>query len=111
MGFSVNTSSSNIALEKINAAKPDVLVVGLGAPKQEIWVHAMRSVLQVKVALCTGATIDFLAGEKKRAPVWIRRIKMEWLHRALSEPRRLLGRYLYDAWVFPRLLIKEWIRR
>jgi len=111
MGFSVNTSSSNIALEKINAAKPDVLVVGLGAPKQEIWVHAMRHALQVKVALCTGATIDFLAGEKKRAPAWIRRIKMEWLHRALSEPGRLLGRYLYDAWVFPRLLIKEWIRR
>lgn len=109
MGFHADAPSNAVALEKINAAKPDVLLVGLGAPKQEIWTHAMRDRLQVKVALCVGATIDFLAGEKARAPIWVRRIGMEWLHRALSEPRRLLGRYVYDAWVFPRLFIREWL--
>ena len=111
MGFSADVPSNAIALEKINAVKPDVLLVGLGAPKQEIWVHAVRDRLQVKVALCVGATIDFLAGEKSRAPVWVRSIGMEWLYRALSEPKRLLGRYLHDAWVFPKLFIREWLSR
>lgn len=111
MGFSAEAPSNAAALERINAAKPDVLIIGLGAPKQEIWVHAVRNVLEVKIALCVGATIDFLAGEKARAPAWVRRIGMEWLHRALSEPKRLLGRYLHDAWVFPRLFFREWLSR
>lgn len=111
MGFCVSTPANSVAQEKINAAKPDILMVGLGAPKQEIWVHAMRDRLQVKVILCIGATIDFLAGEKARAPVWMRKAGLEWLHRAISEPRRLLGRYLHDAWVFPRLVVKEWFHK
>jgi len=111
MGFSAEAPANAIALAMINAAKPDVLIVGLGAPKQELWVHAMRNQLQVKVSLCIGATIDFLAGEKARAPVWVRKLGLEWLHRIVSEPRRLLGRYAHDAWVFPRLLIKEWLQK
>lgn len=111
MGFSASSPANAVALEKVNAARPDVLVIGLGAPKQEIWVHAMRTQLNVKVALCVGATIDFLAGEKSRAPLWMRKIGLEWLHRVLSEPRRLLPRYLRDAWVFPGLAIKEWLRK
>ncbi|SFD95423.1 WecB/TagA/CpsF family glycosyltransferase [Nitrosomonas sp. Nm166] len=111
MGFSALSPANEIVLKKINSVKPDVLVIGLGAPKQEIWVHAMRDQLDVKVALCVGATIDFLAGEKARAPHWIRKIGLEWLHRALSEPRRLLPRYIHDAWVFPRLVIREWLSK
>lgn len=110
MGFSAQSSAHHDAVAEINQAEPDVLVVGLGAPKQEIWARAACSELKTKGILCVGATIDFLAGEKARAPVWMRRLGMEWLHRALSEPRRLLGRYLHDAWVFPRLFIKEWLR-
>lgn len=111
MGFSASSPANEVALEKINAASPDVLVIGLGAPKQEIWVHAVRDQLNVKVALCVGATIDFLAGEKTRAPHWIRKIGLEWLHRAMSEPRRLLLRYMHDAWVFPWLVIREWLSK
>ena len=73
----------------VAAAQPDLLVVGLGAPKQELWVHRHRHELQAKVALCVGATIDFLAGHRRRSPVWMRRAGLEWVHRMLSEPRRL----------------------
>lgn len=110
MGFSAQAEASEIAIEKVNHAEPDVLVIGLGAPKQEIWVHTVAPRLKVKCALCIGATIDFLAGEKARAPVWMRRMGIEWLHRMLSEPRRLVRRYAHDAWVFPRLLVKEWFK-
>jgi N-acetylglucosaminyldiphosphoundecaprenol N-acetyl-beta-D-mannosaminyltransferase len=111
MGFNAQATASATAIEMINMAKPDVLIIGLGAPKQELWVHAVAGKLHAKVALCAGATIDFLAGEKARAPVWMRRLGIEWLHRALTEPRRLLGRYLHDGWVFPRLMFKEWIKK
>jgi N-acetylglucosaminyldiphosphoundecaprenol N-acetyl-beta-D-mannosaminyltransferase len=59
------------------------------------------------VALCIGATIDFLAGERRRAPRWMRRTGLEWLFRALSEPRRLGRRYARDAWRFPQLVWGE----
>jgi N-acetylglucosaminyldiphosphoundecaprenol N-acetyl-beta-D-mannosaminyltransferase len=86
--------------------------VGLGAPKQELWVHQHRDKLAAKVALCVGATIDFLAGEKSRAPRWMQRVGLEWFYRVASEPKRLAARYARDAWIFPRLLARElWQRR
>ena len=81
------------------------------SPKQEIWITQYADQLTVKVALCVGATIDFLAGEKARAPIWMRKVGLEWLHRMLSEPKRLARRYLTDAIVFPRLIVSEWIAR
>jgi N-acetylglucosaminyldiphosphoundecaprenol N-acetyl-beta-D-mannosaminyltransferase len=111
MGFSATSPANDTILELIDAAQPDVLLIGLGAPKQEIWVQAMRERLRVKVALCVGATIDFLAGEKARAPRWMRAAGLEWLHRALSEPKRLMGRYWHDAQVFPRLVLREFFAR
>jgi N-acetylglucosaminyldiphosphoundecaprenol N-acetyl-beta-D-mannosaminyltransferase len=91
----------------INAQQPDVLLIGLGAPKQEIWIRRHYSQLTAPVALCIGATIDFLAGERRRAPRWMRRTGLEWLFRALSEPRRLGRRYARDAWRFPQLVWGE----
>ena len=86
-----------------------MLVLGLGAPKQELWIHRFRGRLPVAAALCVGATIDFLAGEKPRAPKILRTLGLEWMHRMLSEPRRLVRRYAHDAWVFPRLFLREWM--
>jgi N-acetylglucosaminyldiphosphoundecaprenol N-acetyl-beta-D-mannosaminyltransferase len=57
-----------------------------------------------------GATIDVLAGQKRRAPRWLQLLGLEWCHRMLSEPRRLVGRYARDAWVFPQLVWSEWRR-
>jgi N-acetylglucosaminyldiphosphoundecaprenol N-acetyl-beta-D-mannosaminyltransferase len=107
MGFEKDEAENERILEKIATARPDVLVVGLGAPKQELWVHAHCKRIAAPVALCVGATIDFLADEKPRAPVWMRRVGLEWAHRLASEPRRLAKRYLRDAWIFPRLILKE----
>lgn len=111
MGFSASHPASAEAAALISAAKPDLLLLGLGAPRQELWAHAVSGRLPVHVVLCVGATLDFLAGEKARAPAWMRRLRLEWLHRMLSEPRRLAARYLEGAWVFPRLVWRERGRR
>ena len=107
LGFEQDERENEAILERISASCPDLLIVGLGAPKQELWVHQHHQVLPVKVALCIGATIDFLAGERRRAPVWMRKTGLEWLHRVASEPRRLAKRYARDAWIFPQLMWRE----
>lgn len=108
LGFENDDVEQERMLARIKAASPDLLVVGLGAPKQEVWVHKQRDHLASSVVLCVGATIDFLAGEKNRAPRWVQRVYLEWLYRLLSEPKRLFWRYMRDAWVFPQLVWREW---
>ncbi len=110
-GFEKKADVSKAICETVNAAGADLLVIGLGAPKQELWITQYADSLSVKVALCVGATIDFIAGEKSRAPLWMQKIGLEWLHRMLSEPKRLAKRYLVDAIVFPQLVFKEWLLR
>ncbi|MGI9508448.1 MAG: WecB/TagA/CpsF family glycosyltransferase [Geminicoccaceae bacterium] len=107
-GFEHDEVEQERMLTRVRAAEPDILVVGLGAPKQEIWVHEQRKKIAAPVVLCVGATIDFLAGERSRAPTWLRRIHLEWFYRLLGEPRRLFWRYARDAWVFPQLVWREW---
>jgi N-acetylglucosaminyldiphosphoundecaprenol N-acetyl-beta-D-mannosaminyltransferase len=109
LGFEHDEAQSTRILNAVAAAAPDLLIVGLGAPKQELWVHRHQHRLNAKVALCAGATIDFLAGEKRRSPRWMRRAGLEWAHRVLSEPCRLAGRYARDAWIFPRLVWREMV--
>ena len=108
-GFDKNEVDSKKICAIINNSGAQLLVLGLGAPKQELWVTKYAPQISVKVALCVGATIDFLAGEKARAPMWMRKLGLEWLHRMLSEPKRLAKRYLVDAIVFPKLVFKEWL--
>jgi N-acetylglucosaminyldiphosphoundecaprenol N-acetyl-beta-D-mannosaminyltransferase len=107
LGFEHSETENARILAQISTAKPDVLIVGLGAPKQELWVHQHRDRIGAKVALCVGATIDFLAGEKQRAPRWMRRSGLEWMHRVALEPRRLSGRYLRDGLALPGLVFRE----
>lgn len=110
-GFDKKPAVSQAICEQINASGADLLVLGLGAPKQELWITKYAPLISVKVALCVGATIDFIAGEKSRAPLWMQKIGLEWLHRMLSEPRRLAKRYIIDAIVFPKLIFNEWLLR
>lgn len=107
LGFENDSQANGTAIAAVNAAAPDMLVIGLGAPKQELWVHRYQHELKAKVALCAGATIDFLAGHKQRSPRWMQSVGAEWLHRLASEPRRLAGRYARDAWFFPQLVWRE----
>ncbi len=108
LGFENDTAECEKILALINRAQPDILIVGLGAPKQELWTHRFQDRINARVALCVGATIDFLAGEKKRAPRWVQAIGMEWLHRIGTDPKRLFKRYAKDAWIFPQLVWNEW---
>jgi N-acetylglucosaminyldiphosphoundecaprenol N-acetyl-beta-D-mannosaminyltransferase len=85
---------------RIMAAKPDLLFVSLGCPKQEKWIAMHYRSLGVPVSAGVGATIDFLAGTVKRAPVWMQRVGMEWIYRLAQEPRRLFKRYFKDLWMF-----------
>lgn len=110
LGFENNSLETDRILMMVAAAQPDLVVLGFGAPKQELWIHKHSHELQAKVAICAGATIDFLAGYRRRSPVWMRKAGLEWLHRVAGEPRRLAGRYLRDAWEFPQLLWGEWRR-
>ena len=107
LGFENDPAQNEAILHSVAAARPDVLVLGLGAPKQETWVHEHRGQLQVPATLCVGATIDFLAGNKRRAPRWMQRCGLEWLHRLATEPRRLAWRYLCDAGSLVVLLWRE----
>ena len=106
-GFERDDAENRRILELVRAAEPDVLVVGLGAPKQELWTHRFRHEIRAKVALCIGGSIDFLAGTKARAPNWMRRVGLEWVHRAATEPKRLGPRYAEHAVRFPMLVLRE----
>jgi N-acetylglucosaminyldiphosphoundecaprenol N-acetyl-beta-D-mannosaminyltransferase len=111
IGFERDAAENARIVERINAVSPDVLVIGVGSPKQELWVLAHRDRLTVGVTLCAGATIDFLAGHKVRAPQWMQRFGIEWLHRMITEPRRLAPRYARNGVQFPPLLVREWRQR
>jgi N-acetylglucosaminyldiphosphoundecaprenol N-acetyl-beta-D-mannosaminyltransferase len=110
IGFETIAGENERIFAAIEASDADLLVIGLGAPKQELWAYRHRKSLPTKVAICAGATIDFLAGHRRRSPVWMQRMGLEWFHRVCSEPRRLASRYARGAWVFPQLLWREWRR-
>ncbi|HEX2937528.1 MAG TPA: WecB/TagA/CpsF family glycosyltransferase [Ruminiclostridium sp.] len=81
-------------IERINVSAADIVWVGLGSPKQEIWMHAHRQQLDSPVLIGVGAAFDFLSGNKKQAPKWMQRNGLEWLFRLSTEPRRLWKRYI-----------------
>ncbi len=76
-------------IDKINELKPDVIFVGLGSPKQELWINKYKSILNCKVAMGVGGSIDVWAGHAKRAPKWVQNIGMEWFYRLIKEPTRI----------------------
>lgn len=98
-------------VDVINRAQPDIVWVGLGHPKQEIWMHAHRDVLNAPVLAGVGAAFDFLSGRKKEAPGWMKRSGLQWLHRLASEPRRLWRRYLIGNTTFALLVAREMLSR
>ena len=77
-----------------------MLIVCFGCPKQEKWIYMNLSRLQVPVSIGLGATLDFVAGNFSRAPVWMRKSGLEWAYRLMQEPRRLFNRYLFDLFFF-----------
>ena len=89
-------------LKRIAAARPDLLLVAFGHPKQERWIDLHRDRLPVAVAVGVGCVFDLIAGRTRRAPQWMQDAGLEWFYRLVHEPRRLFGRYAVDAaWLVP----------
>lgn len=93
-------------IESIRAARPDIVLVGLGAPKQELWIAEAAPRLRPAVLLGIGASLDFIAGTTKRAPAWMSASGLEWLYRLAKEPRRLWRRYLIRDPKFLLILLR-----
>jgi N-acetylglucosaminyldiphosphoundecaprenol N-acetyl-beta-D-mannosaminyltransferase len=73
---------------RLHQAQPDVLFVAYGHPRQDLWIHQHRHELPAKVALGVGGAFDFVAGISQRAPLWMQRLSLEWLHRLITQPWR-----------------------
>lgn len=97
--------------EAINRTAADVVWVGLGAPRQELWMARNRALLHAPLLVGVGAAFDFLAGTKPQAPGALRRAGLEWAFRLATEPRRLAPRYLRTVPRFAALALAEECRR
>lgn len=97
-------------LESIAAVDADILCVALGNPKQERFIAAHRDRLRTPVMIGVGGSLDMLVGKRRRAPRWVQRIGLEWVARAVQEPRRLGQRYAHDIRVFAPAFAREWRR-
>ena len=111
-GFEHDPEENNRIIKHINASNATVLAVGVGAPKQEKWIYHHRDRLpEINIFLAIGATINFEAGHTVRSPQWVSEAGLEWMHRLVSEPKRLWKRYLVDDLPFGWLLLQQWLNR
>ena len=95
-------------IDAINASRPDLLWIGMTAPKQEKWVYSHWDELEIRCHCGTiGAVFDFFAGTSRRAPLWWQRHSLEWLYRLLKEPRRMWRRYIIGNVLFLWNMAKE----
>ena len=97
-------------VERIRDAKASIVLVGLGAPKQDWVAERLRQHESASVILCVGAAFDFLSGAKRRAPDWMQRSGLEWLHRLACEPNRLWRRYLVGNVAFAASVLSDYLR-
>ncbi len=105
------TSDNKKMISLINQSKPDVLFIGMTAPKQEKWAYIHFNELEVGHICCIGAVFDFYSGKIDRAPKWIISLGLEWFFRLIKEPRRLWRRYLIGNSMFIWSILKEKINR
>lgn len=106
-GFERDPVEDQRAVDLVRAARPDVLFVGLGAPKQEKWIHRHLHALGVPVSIGVGVSFEFVSGDVRRAPRWMQRAGLEWSWRLAMEPRKLWRRYLVEDARFLRLVARE----
>jgi exopolysaccharide biosynthesis WecB/TagA/CpsF family protein len=107
-GFEKNEAECKAIINLIRQSSANVLVVGLGAPKQEIWITKYKEQLpNIDIFMAVGASIDFEAGHKQRAPQLMTKLGLEWFYRLITEPSRLWKRYLLDDMPFLWLILKE----
>ncbi|MDQ0888619.1 N-acetylglucosaminyldiphosphoundecaprenol N-acetyl-beta-D-mannosaminyltransferase [Paenibacillus sp. V4I9] len=94
-------------VDEIATLNPDVLVVALGAPKAEFWIHKFKKKLNVRVAIGVGGSLDIIAGTVKRAPVIWQKLNVEWLYRLINQPSRWRRQLILPRFAMKALLFKE----
>jgi N-acetylglucosaminyldiphosphoundecaprenol N-acetyl-beta-D-mannosaminyltransferase len=95
-------------VERVRAARPDLVLVALGAPKQEFWIDEHMTEIAPAVSVGVGASLDFVAGTMRRSPRWMSKVGLEWAYRLAQEPRRLWRRYLIDDPRFAAIVLRTW---
>lgn len=100
VGTSALGPSDSETIGEVNRLKPDLLFVAYGSPKQEIFLHDNRKKLQAKIAVGVGGTFDFISGNVKRAPIWMRKLGLEWFYRLIRQPSRIV-RIFNAVIIFP----------
>jgi N-acetylglucosaminyldiphosphoundecaprenol N-acetyl-beta-D-mannosaminyltransferase len=103
--FSID--ENNIMITAVNATSPDVLLVSLTAPKQDIWIAENKHALNATLMVGIGGAFEVMAGLAKRAPIWVQKGGLEWLYRFIQEPKRLFRRYFIEAPLFIPLIMKQ----
>jgi|GEM_PF-839822 len=91
------TDNDQAVVNEINETKPDILLINLGNPKQELWFRRVQDILQVPVAIGIGGALSFIANVTPRAPKWMQKSGLEWLFRFVAEPKRLWKRYCFGS--------------
>jgi len=104
---SPGSAEDDRVVDALNAFAPDLLLVGMGMPRQEHWILEHRPLLRAKAILPAGACLDYVAGAVPTPPRVLGRTGLEWLYRLVCEPRRLWRRYLVEPWFVARLLAQE----
>jgi N-acetylglucosaminyldiphosphoundecaprenol N-acetyl-beta-D-mannosaminyltransferase len=111
-GYLADARLTSEAVREINRVRPDLLLVGMGNPRQEQWIHQHQSELRAKVCLGVGGLLDFWAGNVRRAPRWLRALGHEWLWRLFQQPCDKARRYLLGNPLFlARVLRERWVGR
>jgi N-acetylglucosaminyldiphosphoundecaprenol N-acetyl-beta-D-mannosaminyltransferase len=109
LGFIKSEDEIRKCVDFVTKTQAPLVFLAVGMPQQEILARRIADHPQARgVGLCIGASIDFLTGKQRRAPVWLQKIGLEWLHRLMSDPRRLASRYLIDC---PRIFYLMYLRR
>lgn len=103
----LSAEEDNKIVDQINRSNPDIVWVGLGSPKQDLWMYEHRERINAAVMIGVGAAFDFLAGTKPQAPAWVGKSGFEWLFRLVAEPKRLWRRYLINNTLFVYFVIVE----
>ena len=97
-------------LESIREYSPHILMVGMGMPRQELWIHQNRESFSANVILPCGAAMDYVAGSVPMPPRWAGRVGLEWAFRLFNEPGRLWQRYLVEPWFLARVVLQELVK-
>ena len=106
-GFEWDEQENRRIVHMIRNARPDILFVGLGAPKQEKWIYRYKDYYRVPVSIGIGISFEYIAGTVKRAPKWMQQRGFEWFWRLIHEPRRLWKRYLIEDMRFFSMVLRQ----